>query len=69
AKPWHGDGTAFERMWESSTPPLHNFSSLNPETTTVIGVQTYLNTFSYYTILSIELVSIHSAYSSFFQTA
>ncbi|RSX55438.1 hypothetical protein D2E26_0001, partial [Bifidobacterium dolichotidis] len=45
AKPWHGDGTAFERMWESSTPPLHNFSSLNPETTTVIGVQTYSQTF------------------------
>ncbi len=21
AKTWHGDGTAFDRMWESSTPP------------------------------------------------
>ena len=24
AKAWHGDGTASERMWESSTPPHHN---------------------------------------------
>ena len=23
AKAWHGDGTASERMWESSTPPHH----------------------------------------------
>ena len=23
AKAWHGDGTALERVWESSTPPLH----------------------------------------------
>ena len=23
AKAWHGDGTALERVWESSAPPLH----------------------------------------------
>ena len=29
AKAWHGDGTALERVWESSTSPHLNF--LNPE--------------------------------------
>ena len=29
AKAWHGDGTALERVWESSAPPHLNF--LNPE--------------------------------------
>ena len=26
AKTWHGDGTAFERMWESSTPPQQHLT-------------------------------------------
>jgi hypothetical protein len=30
-KPGHGDGTALERMWESSTPPQQNVIRLFTE--------------------------------------
>ncbi len=26
AKAWHGDGTALDRVWESSTPPHHTYT-------------------------------------------
>ena len=30
AKAWRGDGTAFERVWESSAPPHHFFVGVVP---------------------------------------
>ena len=30
AKAWRGDGTAFERVWESSAPPHHAFVGVVP---------------------------------------